>query len=65
MVYFKRRSTTKSAVLHPRLDAVLRGKNVERMLLGQVTKLDYDYYVNVTFLKAGNCTIGDYIRDYP
>ena len=35
------------------------------MLLGQVTKLDYEYYVSVKFPKTGNCTIGDYIREYP
>ena len=35
------------------------------MLLGQVTKLDYEYYVSVKFPKTGNRTIGDYIREYP
>lgn len=34
-------------------------------MLGQVTKLDYEYYINVKFPKAGNCTTGDYVREYP
>lgn len=52
------------AMLCPRLGVILRGKICKR-LLGQLTILEYAYYISVKFPKAANCTVSDYVREFP
>lgn len=48
---------TKATILYPRLHAVLRGKNVQRTLLVQLTKSEYVHCINVIFPKADSWTM--------